>query len=157
MIRMEIHRFEIVYQEFLALFESFEYADLEKSVEKYEEDEKEDIILSPFVRERFHSTLPLLREYIEFYGRQPFVGSPFVQIHDIIKYVYDSFKEDENEKYDDRTIVYNTLMTTLHLTFHRIRNGFYDIKDRIKSVQMQPSDEDREYIRESIRSLEDSL
>lgn len=51
MIRMETHRFEIVYQEFLALFESFEYADLEKSVEKYKEDEREDIILSPSVRE----------------------------------------------------------------------------------------------------------
>ena len=156
-IRTEMERFEILYQFFLTLFESFEYDDLEKSVKRDTEDGRNDITLSPSVREQFHSMLPLLREYIEFYSRQPFVGSPFVQIHDIVKEVYDALKAEKYEKYNDKTIVHDVLMTTLHLTLHRIRIGLYDIKDRIKSARMQPSDEDQEYIRESIGSLKGSI
>lgn len=152
-----MHRFEIVYQKFLALFESFEYADLEKSVKRDREDGRNDITLSPSVREQFHSILPILREYIQFFGRQSFVGSPFVQIHDTIKDVYDSLKGEKYEKYNDKTIVHDVLMTTLHLTLYRIRIGFYDIKDRIKSAHMQPSEEDREYIRESIGLLKGDI
>lgn len=138
MIRMEMRRFGIMYQKFLTTLESLDHTDLERSMQAYQDGE-EDIVLSPHVRDHFRTLLPVLREYTEFHGRQPFVGMPFSPIHQFIGYIYTVLRKNTES---DRTKVRAVLIATLYLKLSRVRIGLHNIEDRIKSAHMVLSETD---------------
>lgn len=99
----------------------------------------EEMVLSPIVRNQLRAIIPTLREYVEFHGRQPFVGKPFSQVYTFIGYIYNALKDSEkNDNISVRTI----LIATLHLKLHKVRIGVHTMKDNIRSTQIV-SEKDR--------------
>lgn len=150
MIRMEMNRFDMLYQQFLSILGSIDHTDLERSMKEYQDGEEKSIVLSPTVRDQFRTFLPVLREYTEFYGRQPFIGMPFSSIHHFIDYVYNVFK---NHKEDDRIMVRTLFITTLFLKLNRVRIGLHDIEDRLKSAGVIFPISEKKYIMDRIEAF----